>query len=198
MGFNIAGLVLNKNYQQDLAALEAILGQKLSFDQAISFEKASENWKEDDYCDIYFTEQGTLVFLAMEIAGFDFHATKQTAFSFVLSEMSMVFCINYTQNNRLLRSLMVTEDGGYENSGEPLDMEEDTQDLSDLIFGLIEDTLGESFYDIDLSAPCFRYNLSAITPVSVTNDTQNNQISATETESPKNDPEAKKNWWKFW
>jgi acyl-[acyl carrier protein]--UDP-N-acetylglucosamine O-acyltransferase len=55
MGLNISGLVIDKNYENNISELESILGQKLVFEKEVSFEEALENWKEDTYCDIYFT-----------------------------------------------------------------------------------------------------------------------------------------------
>jgi len=54
MGFNISGLVINKNYKNDLPALEAILDEKLVLEKEVMFEEACESFKEDGYCDIYF------------------------------------------------------------------------------------------------------------------------------------------------
>ena len=149
MGLNISGVVIDKNYKNNLTELETILGQKLVFEKEVIFEEALENWKEDSYCDIYFSEKGTFVLLSMEIGGFDFYAKDQIVFSFVLSEMTMMFCVNYTQNDELKRSIMESEDSN-ENEGEPFEFEKADDDKSSLIYHLIENTLGESFDSIDL------------------------------------------------
>jgi hypothetical protein len=161
MGLNISGVVIDKNYKNNLTELESILGQKLVFEKEVVFEEALENWKEDSYCDIYFSEKGTFVIVSMEIGGFDFYAKDQIAFSFVLSEMTMMFCVNYTQNNELKRSIMESEELN-ENTGEAFEFEKSEHDKSSLIYHLIENTLCESFDNIDLEAKCFRYTFQEI------------------------------------
>ena len=186
MGLNISGLVLDKNYEHSLPELQSILGQNIVFDKVVSFEDAIENWKEDRYCDIYFSKKGTFVLLSMELGGFDFHAKNQTAFSFVLSEMTMMFTVNYTQNNQLLRSIMESEEMN-EDEGKPFDFEKDSDDTSELIYHLIEKTLGEDFDDIDLEAKCFRYSFQQ----DQTSD--NSSETSSQPSSSENKP-----WWKFW
>lgn len=193
MGLNISGLVIDKNYSNNISELETILGQKLIFEKEVTFDEAIENWKEESYCDIYFSEKGTLILLSMEIGGFDFYAKNHIAFSFVLSEMTMLFCVNYTQNDELVRSIMESEEMT-ENEGKPFDFESDEDDTSNLIYHLIEQTLGESFDDIDVEATCFRYTFQEIEDSSI-------EINL-ETKHPQNHVEEKVNttkpWWKFW
>lgn len=162
MGFNISGLVINKNYEDSIVNLQEILDYELIFEKEIDFEEASENWKSDEFCDIYFTEKGTLIFLSFEKAGFDFPINNQNALSFVLSEMSMTFAINYTENKKLIRSIVETEDQIVENTGDPFPFEDQETDKSELIYHLIQKTLGKSFWDIELNEKCYRYYFKEI------------------------------------
>jgi len=181
MGLNISGLVIDKNYHDDITQLEGILGEKLHFEKEVPFEEASENWKEEEYCDVYFSEKGTLVFIAMAQAAFEFSVQQQKAFSFALSEMTMTFVVNYTDNGKMIRSFVETdEEGRHDEIGEKLPFEENEDDASELIHHLIEKTLGESFWNIDLEKTCFRYRFENQTVA----DTP-----ASSTEKP---------WWKFW
>ena len=186
MGLNISGLVIDRNYKDEITKLETILGQKLVFEKEVIFEEATENWKEDSYCDIYFSEKGTFILLSMEQGGFEFYAQDQTAFSFVLSEMTMLFCVNYTKNETLIRSIMESEEMT-ENKGEPLEFEKEEQDVEGLIYHLIEKTLGESFDDIDLEAKCYRYALQ------VSGENTSEKASQQEVRKDEDKP-----WWKFW
>ncbi len=189
MGYNIAGIVIDKNYQNHLSKLEDIIGEKLVFEKEVSFEEACESFKDSDYCDIYFTPQGTFILMSFEKAGFDFYDDNQKVFSFVLSEMTMCFSINYSENGTLLRCILTDENGILEDDGEPFDFEkeEDTNDeyfnlndKSELIYHLIEKTLGKSFWDIDIAEKCYRYRFG--------NDAVS-EIQETKSEKP---------WWKFW
>lgn len=188
MGFNISGITINKNYKDNLSELETVLGEKLYFEKEVNFEEGSENWKDDSYCDIYFSEKGTLVFMSMERCGFDFYANEQDLLSFVLSEMSMTFSINYVKSGKLIRTIMESEDEVMDNEGEPLDFETNEDDKSELIYHLFEETLGKSFHDIELEEKCLRFQFKPIP-----------QTSSVKTKGA-NTPEKKeeKPWWKFW
>uniref|UniRef100_UPI00404ADE5C hypothetical protein n=1 Tax=Flavobacterium sp. TaxID=239 RepID=UPI00404ADE5C len=201
MGLNISGLVIDKNYENNLTELESILGQKLVFEKEVIFEETLENWKEDTYCDIYFSKNGTFVLLAMEIGGFDFYAKNQTVFSFVLSEMTMVFTVNYTKDNKFIRSIMVADEMT-EEEGEPFEFEKDEEDKSELIYHLIETTLGESFDDIDFEAKCFRYSFKKEQEQAQEKVQKQEKVKEPnkimKDDNNESTREKIKPWWKFW
>ena len=187
MGYNISGLVIDKNYENNIEALETILGEKLIFSTKVDFESGSENWKEDNYCDIYFSEKGTLIFTSIDRAIAQFKIKKQKAFSFALSEMTMTFAVNYTENGNIVRSFAETEDEvRHQEVGEKLDFEKTESDPSELIYHLIEKTLGKKFWDIDLDENCYRYHFKSQNISSEKDTTENNYNT------------SKKPWWKFW
>lgn len=214
MGFNISGLIISKNYKENLSELEEILGEKLVFDKEVIYETGSENWKEDNYCDIYYSEKGTLIFLSMERGGFEFYAKDSDTFSFVLSEMSMTFAINYVKEGKLVRSIVESEDNIMQNDGEQLEFEKSENDKSELIYYLFERLLGESFHEIDLEAKCYRYRFSTdeieIIDKKETDSSQNDELE--ENRNPillndevelynKNSTQEilkTKKWWQFW
>jgi len=186
MGLNISGIVIDKNYSDNLTELESIIGETLLFEKEVMFEETCESFKEDGYCDIYFSKKGTFVLLTMEKGGLDYYAKNQDVFSFVLSEMTMTFCINYVKNGNLLRTIMEAEDEILENEGTPFEFEKDEDDNSEIIYHLIEKTLGESFDEIELDAKCLRYSFKQIEKPAK-KATTNNNIAKEE-----------KSWWKFW
>jgi hypothetical protein len=188
MGLNISGLVINKNYSKNIAQLEPILGQKLVFENEVSLSDACESWKGDEYCDIYFSENGTLIFSSMELGGFEIIAGKQDTLSFVLSESSMTLCINYVEKGKLVRNFMESDGEISENEGEPLDFEETEEDKSELIYHLIEKILGESFHDLDFDGTCLRYSFKDMNIAPELDVTKNKNPEST----------TKKPWWKFW
>jgi len=162
MGFNISGLVIDKDYSDEIEKIEQILEENLSFEKEVDFEEGSENWKGEKYCDIYFSKKGTLIFISMERAAFEFNVKNQKAFSFVFSEMSMTFAVNYTDDGKMIRSFVETEDGSrHQEIGEKLRFENDENDASEIVYHLIESTLGIRFWDIDLEEKCLRYNFKS-------------------------------------
>ncbi|MEM6685455.1 MAG: hypothetical protein AAF617_06630 [Bacteroidota bacterium] len=66
MGLNIAGIAINTNYKEDISKLEIMFAQRLLFEKEVTFEEACESFKEDSYCDIYFSEKGTFILCDME------------------------------------------------------------------------------------------------------------------------------------
>ncbi|AXG70049.1 hypothetical protein KORDIASMS9_02278 [Kordia sp. SMS9] len=181
MGLNIAGIAINKSYKEDVSTIESMLGHQLLFEKEVPFEEACESFKEDSYCDIYFSENSTFILCDMERAGFEFILEEQDVFSFVLSEMTMTFCINYVKNGKLVRTIVEAEDELHEDEGTPLEFEKTEDDKSEIIYYLIEKTIGKSFDDIDLEATCKRYTFQSL-----------QQSDTTETNG------SKKPWWKFW
>ncbi len=188
MGYNISGIVIDKNYSNTIDQLKTLLGENLVFNKELTFEEASENWKEDDYCDIYFSKDATLIFVSMARAADGLKVPQQKTLSFILSEMTMTFAINYTENGEVIRNFAQTEDGErHEEIGTPLSFEKSEEDVSELIYYLLERTLGKRFWDIDLEETCFRYYFKET--ISKTN----------EIEAPKKEVlEVSKPWWKFW
>ena len=196
MGYNISGLVIDKNYENEIEQLEQILGEKLIFEKEVDFEKGSENWKEDNYCDIYFSEKGTLIFISMERGAFEFNIKNQKAFSFALSEMTMTFAVNYTENENMIRSFVETEGGERpQDIGDKLNFEKTENDASELIHHLIESTLSKSFWSIELEEKCKRYKFE-----SIKKEAPKSKSEIQKENKPKPNPivENKKPWWKIW
>ncbi|WP_420572300.1 hypothetical protein [Kordia sp.] len=192
MGLNISGIVINKNYENDLAKLEEILGKQLIFEKEIVFEDTYESFKDDHYCDVYYSKNGTYISVSMEIGAFDFYADNQDVLSFVLSEMTMVFSINYVKGGKLVRTIVESEDEIQEDEGTPLKLESTEEHKDELIYALIEETLGESFHEIDLGAKCKRYTFKSSTAEKIVIDDASASIQTPKTTA------AKKPWWKIW
>lgn len=158
MGFNIAGIVVNKNYENEITELGQKLGFNFSFEKEIIYEEALGSWKDEDVCDIYFTSNGTILFATMEMCANEFYIDNQNVFSFCYSESSMAFGFNYTENAQFQRSIV--EYGGdiMDETGEPL-TEEATSCTSEFIFDKISQVLGKDFLNIDLESRAFRYSI---------------------------------------
>lgn len=161
MGLNIAGFVIDKNYENDISELEDILSAKLNFKKEIVFEEAIRGWKNKKTCDIHFTLGGTLVFFAPEYSDLCLFKRNQNTLTFCLSEMAMIFIITYIENGKPIRAIMESEGITTENEGIPLEFEKIEDDKSELIYHLIEKILGISFFEIDNEAKCNRYDFKS-------------------------------------
>jgi len=159
MGFNIAGIVINKNYSENINALFPDLGIKAEFAEEVSFEEASANWKEEGIYDIYFLDNATLIFRDMESSGKPYQVKDQQVLSFVISETSMMFSFYYTVDQKLIRGIMEGNGNRFVNQGEPLQLESNINGTSELIWNFMEQILGKSYWSIDLEESAFRYQL---------------------------------------
>jgi hypothetical protein len=182
MGFNVSGIVINKNYKDNLDALQKEFNWNLEFDKEIYFQTASENWKEEGLCDIYFSEQGTLLFLNMDMCLDPWSVKNGNVLTFVLSETSMAFKLDYYEADKQLRSIMEVNGERISDDGEQLQIEETEQDTSEIIWGQIENVLGEKFWNIEPDAKSYRY-----------------RFVSKEKEIPNPDKRmVDKKWWQFW
>ena len=172
MGYNISGIAIDKNYENDFVSLQNQLGWNLEKVTEIDFETASANWTDDKICNVYFTKTGTLIFIGMENCEQSFNLKNDHVLTFALSETSMVFNINYSEKGVEKRSIIEVNDERVEDSGEALAIEKDSEDTSEIIWNQIEVLLGKRFFDIELEEKATQYRF-------------------------KTDIDLKK-WWEFW
>ena len=175
MGFNISGIVINKNFKNNLEDLTEKFKWNLDYLEEIDFETASKNWKEEGICDIYFNEKGTFIFLNMDDCITPYKFQNCNILTFTLSETSMAFNLNYTENEKEVRSIMQYNDKMLTDEGEKFDFEDD--DTSEIIWNQIEVVLGESFWNIQPDEKCYRYKYSIITKPTAEKKITNDNIS---------------------
>lgn len=179
MGLNIAGLVIDKNYQNNLEELGEVLGEKLVFEKEVSIDEALEKWKKNHYCDVLFSEKGTIVFFSMDFCDSEFYIENQKALAFIRSDATSMYVIYYTKHGEFIRGIFDNNGEIIEDEGEPLEIESEEADVYELTEHLFEETIGHAFDDMDFEATCYRYSF----------------------EGKEEAPEVildKKPWWKFW
>ena len=160
MGFNISGIVINKNFEKNINELSKILNLNLEFDKEIDFETASENWKDEGIIDVYFGNNGTLIFANEDLClgnGYSFSGTN--ILTFALSETSMAFNFGYTENGNNIRSKMEVNGEIIDENGNKLEIENDEEDISEIIWKLISEILGISFESIETNEKAFRFSI---------------------------------------
>ncbi len=205
MGFNISGIVINQNLRSNPNLLSKILGRKLYEQKEIDFETASENWKEPDFVDVYFSENGTLVFAEIDMCVEAHGFSDSNILTFALSETSMTFSISYTENDQLIREKLEADGEIITDEGPPLAAEEDEDDMSEVIWKLIEQVLGISFHNVELEEECYRFSLkmdtSLIAPSSAADSIgyrPSGTMDNTQSTEPESQKTSSKNWWQFW
>lgn len=216
MGMNVAGFVINKNYTNHIDELQEKLGFQLEEVSDIDFETASENWKEENVFDLYFTEKGTLIFVEMDVDPLIIE--KQMVLTFANSETSMAFRLDYYVGKNLQRSLMEVEGERVSNDGDEFMHEEDGQEVGEVVFNQMEEMLGESFWSIEPDAKAVRYkkvieevdrnyrrNLRREEQAQVAKDELKEFESDLEemkkrqsSNQQKESEQSQSDWWKFW
>jgi hypothetical protein len=160
MGFNISGLAINKNYEKEFDKLQKELGWNLEKQSEINFETASANWTEEGICNVYFSENGTLIFMGMDMCTDSFPLKNENTLTFALSETSMAFNINYCENGVEKRTIMEVNDERMTDDGDKLEVEEKSEDTSEIIWNQIEKVIGKRFWDIEPNEKATRYVFS--------------------------------------
>lgn len=194
MGFNISGLAINKNYEKEFDQLQKELGWNLEKQSEIDFETASANWTEDGVCNVYFTENGTLMFIGMGMCTESFPLKNDSTLTFVLSEISMAFNINYCENGVEKRSIMEVNDERMKDEGEKLEVEAESEDTSEIIWNQIEKVIGKRFWDInpDEKAVMYVFKKDKVKEPPTT-------AVGTSFQQSKNEQKLdSKKWWQFW
>lgn len=167
MGFNISGVVINKSLENNNEELSKILGLNIDFKREIDFETASENWKEEGIVDVYFGEKGTLVFANHDLCLEGYSYPQANILTFALSETSMTFSFGYSENDNIIRSKMDVNGEIIDENGEKLQVENENDDISEVIWKQIETVLGKSFWSIEPEEKAYRFLIK--------NDSSNNQ-----------------------
>jgi hypothetical protein len=160
MGFNLSGIVISKNYKDNVSELQEQLGLNLELDREISFLEASANWKDRRICDIYFGEQGTVLFVSMDMCVDEcWFIEDGNTLTFALSETSMAFSFNYYEADKLVRAFMEVEGQRLSEEGEKLSIEETEDDSSEIIWKQLGVVLGQTFWSVNQDEKAFRYNI---------------------------------------
>jgi len=157
MGFNFSGIAINKNFQDNFEELQAELGWTLEKTEEIDFVTASANWKEEGICDVSFCENGTILFVNMDLCTRPYGIENANTFTFALSETSMAFYLGYCENGEEKRVIMEFEDDRMTDEGEKLDVEDDAGDTSDVIWKQLGVVLGEKFWKLAHDEKAYRY-----------------------------------------
>lgn len=157
MGFNLSGIAINKNFENDFENLQKELGWKLEKESEINFETASSNWKDENICDVYFSENGTILFLNMDMCSESYNLKDANTLTFAISESSMAFNLNYSENGIEKRSIMEINGDKIQDEGEKLEIELNSKDISEIIWNQIEIVLKQKFWNIEPSQKAIRY-----------------------------------------
>lgn len=159
MSFNISGIVINKSFKDNKEELSKVLGFNIDFEKEIDFETASENNKEEGIVDVYFSEKGTVILIDSDLCLDTYSYPQINILTFVLSENSMSFYFGYSENNNVIRSKMEVNGKVLNKEGNKLQIENEIDDVSEVIWKQIETVLGKPFWSIEPEEKVYRFSI---------------------------------------
>lgn len=165
MGFNIAGIVVNENYENRVEKLQVELGLNLAFVEEITVEEASRNWKDEGIFDVCFLGNATVIFMSHADYLESYYMSHNNVFAFAVSEVSDTYSFNYSESGVQKRFYMAMEGEVAQDEGVPLPSEKGTEHPVDIVWKTMNSMIGKPFSDTDMSAKAYRYRLSGVKPV---------------------------------
>jgi len=156
MGFNIAGLVINQNYEKDIEKLGKDLNWGIEIIEEVNFETASSNWTPEEEFRLHFTDKATMIFFPHEWVADQSKSKTADTLNYAYSATSMAFQVDLFKSGKMVRSIMEYNGEKQFEQGDPLELEKEHQTADGLTFALIDELLGDQFGSIDLSEKSFR------------------------------------------
>ena len=156
MGFNIAGLVINQNYDKNIDKLSKDLKWGIEVIGEISFEEASSNWTPDGEFRLYFSEKATIIYFPRDWVAEQSHSKTSDTLNYAYSATAMAFQVDLFKKGGLVRSIFEHEGDRKMSQGDPLELEKDNETADGLTFALFDELLNGNFNDIDLSEKAYR------------------------------------------
>ncbi len=152
--------------------------------------------KDNEICDVYFSEKGTLMFMSMDLCSEPLPLKKQNTLTFALSESSMSFDLNYCERGVLERSIMEVENSRITDEGEKLDVEDYSEDTSEIIWDQLGFVLGKRFWDIEPDEKAVRYRF--VKEEQLSNNIHQEKVLDKEPSTKETQVVETNKWWKFW
>ncbi len=209
MGFNIAGLVIANNYEKEISKLEDDIAWDIEILEEISFEEASSNWTPEEEFRLFFTDKATMIFFPHSWVMERYGSHTSTSLCYAYSATSMTFFISYSNTEEKYGRFLITNEGETTIAeGQRIPYEDQNMSTDAIIFQLIDDILGESFHEIDMSAKAYRCR--KLNPATTRLKYIRKQpIEKEEMSNTKSNKESKQNlqskattetkkWWEFW
>lgn len=158
MGFNFTGIAISRNCRERTDFIEKIIRKKVKLKEEIYFENAMSYHKPDKTCDIYFSDNCTIVFFSELIEpNINRYSKNKQIISFVVSETSMIFSLEVSKNEIITRKFTEFNNDRINDYGDKFPKETQDSDGLNSIFLAIENTIGKSVWSIGVNEKAFRY-----------------------------------------
>lgn len=168
MGWNLAGFAINKNYQNQIDDLSKALFKSgrshlVEGKNKYNFEKSSTFGSTKGRMDFLFTEKGSFAFCNVMETEYLLGSRNPELLQgtemvlFAMSETSMAFMMKYYMNGIKIREIQNIEGEMKFSFGDPLQLESEEDDMSELFFKIAGELIGRPFNSIEIDEPFIRY-----------------------------------------
>jgi|GEM_PF-2315753 len=202
MGFNIAGIVINNNYDKDISKLATALTWGIEVQEEITFEEASKNWTPDGQFNVYFSEKGTMIFFPHDWAVDQNQPQGVKSLCYAYSATAMTFIFSYLDERGNYRFFLEGENGRQLEEGEPIEQEKAFPTADGLIFEMIDVVLDENWHDYDFGDKAYKCKKIPYSEYKTKLSATSIKEKVTSPIAPiPTDPTTKlvqKKWWEFW
>jgi len=154
MGFNIAGIIVNKKISD--TDIETLLKLKIKFLKEVDFEDATSSFKDENTVDILQTETGTLLITELGQM-YDLDDSLHDSIQFMVSDISDTYYFEKFSKGQLVRKFITTQGETAEDVGEGHISEED--DLMEKVWEYIDTYLQNDFTNTMQDQTFKRYEL---------------------------------------
>jgi hypothetical protein len=141
MGFNIAGLLIMKKFDNE-QEIEAFLESKIEFSKEVDFAEATSSFRVKNTVDILQTESGTFIITALGQV-YNLANTKDDVIQFMVSDVSDTYYFEKYSGGQLLRKYITSQGETTEDVGEGFINKDD--DLIDKVWGFADEYLKNDF-----------------------------------------------------
>lgn len=161
MGFNIAGIAFDANYENNIEALETQIRFSLTNKKAVTFEDISRNWwDEEGKIGVAFSPTGTLLFCSPDLIQDHIASPQGASFCFAMIDTSGAYAFNYTKNGTILRDVMTVEGNVMTSEGNCPSFETH-EEIGENIWAGIEALIGQPFSQFPVEQTAFIFDIKA-------------------------------------
>ena len=154
MGFNLAGILINKPITK--TDIETLLGSKIEVSGEVDFEEAVTDFREENTVDILQTELGTLIITELAQV-YDLSISSNDIVQFMISDVSDTYYFQKHVEGTLVRKFISSQGEISENIGNGILLEE--EDFADQVWNLADEYLGKGFTENMYEMKLIRYTL---------------------------------------
>ena len=166
MGWKLSGIVINKNFENNITELFSLLGlEDFDLENESTFEEETSEMLDVDNLSVGFFGNGTYLSTDVNLMTNDSllksASSNLTIIAFYINDTTSTYCFDWFLNGEYLRRKWISYSDknidSSENFGEMLTAEKNENDDMNIIIDLVSSLLDKNFYDINEGEQMFRF-----------------------------------------